>query len=157
MCFATGCRGKKTPVNTGTNGVIDEPQPPLFPERPPSTLKILHDSEIKVDAALFDYDSAQIKVSERAKLDKAADYLKNKNTKAGVIVEGHCDERGSAEYNMTLGERRAVAARTYLTGLGVDGAKIQTKSLGKEKPVNPGHDEAAWRVNRRAEFIFFEQ
>ena len=85
-----------------------------------------------------------------------ADYLK-KNAGVGVIVEGNCDERGSAEYNLALGERRSLAARAYLIGLGVDGAMVQTKSYGEEKPVNPGHDDAAWQVNRRDEFVFFKK
>lgn len=158
MCFATGCRKKKSSTGTedATGGTLgDTTEQGAFASRPAGELKILTD--IKVDAVLFDYDSAQIKDAERAKLDTVADYLKNKNTKAGVIVEGHTDERGSGEYNMALGERRALAARAYLVGLGVDGAAMQTKSMGEEQPVNPGHDETAWRVNRRDEFVFFEK
>ena len=75
---------------------------------------------------------------------------------SGIIVEGNCDERGSAEYNLALGECRALAMRTYLMGLGLDTARIQTKSFGKEKPVAPGHDEEAWAKNRRADFVLFK-
>lgn len=155
MCFSTGCRKKKATTGAeGPGGILgDDTEQTSFPPRP-GELKILTD--VKMDSVLFDYDSAQIKESERAKLDAAADYLK-KNTRAGVIIEGHCDERGSAEYNMALGERRALAARAYLVGLGIEGAAMQTRSMGKEKPVNPGHDESAWRVNRRSEFVFFEK
>lgn len=157
MCFSTGCRKKKGTTGTegigGTLGGPDTEQTAFGPR--PGDLKILTD--VKMDTVLFDYDRAQIKETERSKLDAVADYLKNKNTKAGVIIEGHCDERGSAEYNMALGERRALAARAYLVGLGVEGAAMQTRSMGKEKPVNPGHDESAWRVNRRDEFVFFEK
>lgn len=113
-------------------------------------------SNVKYDAVLFDYDSAQIRESERSKLDAVADYLK-KNAGTGVIVEGNCDERGSAEYNLALGERRSLAARAYLVGLGVDGNNIQTKSYGEERPVNPGHDDAAWKVNRRDDFVIFKR
>jgi len=157
MCFTTGCRKKKGVAgDKTTGGMLGEPgmEESAFAPRP-GELKILTD--VKMDTVLFDYDSTQIKETERAKLDAVADYLKNTNTRAGVIIEGHCDERGSAEYNMALGERRALAARAYLIGLGVDGSVMQTRSLGKEKPVNPGHDEAAWRENRRDDFIFFEQ
>lgn len=156
VCFSTGCRKKKLTTGSETGGTLggDGTEQSSFAARP-GELKILND--IKVDAVLFDYDSAQIKETERAKLDTVADYLKNKNTRAGVIIEGNTDERGSAEYNMALGERRALAARAYLVGLGVDSAAIQTKSMGKENPVNPGHDESAWRLNRRDEFIFFEK
>lgn len=103
----------------------------------------------------FDYDSSQVNEAERAKIEAVADYLKN-NAAGGVIVEGHCDERGSAEYNLALGERRSLAVRAYLVGLGVDGARIQTKSFGEERPVAMGHDESAWGQNRRAEFVLFQ-
>jgi peptidoglycan-associated lipoprotein len=155
ICFSTGCRKKKSTGTESTSGTLGEGTEQTAFEPRPGDVKYLTD--VKMDSVLFDYDSVQIKETERAKLDAVADYLKNKNTQAGVIIEGHCDERGSAEYNMALGERRALAARAYLVGLGVDGASMQTKSMGKEKPVNPGHDESAWRENRRDEFIFFEK
>jgi peptidoglycan-associated lipoprotein len=100
---------------------------------------------------LFDFDSAQIADMERVKIETVAAYMKNK-TATVVILNGNCDERGSNEYNMSLGERRSLATRAYLVGLGVDAARIQTRSYGEEKPLNPGHDEDAWRVNRRVEF-----
>lgn len=106
-------------------------------------------------AVYFEYDSAQVKESERAKVETVAQNLK-KSSAGGVIVEGHCDERGSAEYNLALGERRASAVRAYLQTLGVDAARIQTKSFGKEKPVAMGHDEESWSKNRRAEFVLFK-
>jgi len=68
------------------------------------------------------------------------------------VVEGHCDERGTQEYNMALGERRALAVRDYLINLGVPGQNLLTISYGEERPVDPGHNEAAWAKNRRAEF-----
>ena len=103
----------------------------------------------------FEYDSAQVQTAERAKLEAVSASLKQ-NSAGGVIVEGHCDERGSREYNLALGERRAMAVRAYLVGLGLDGARIQTKSFGKEKPVALGHDEESWSKNRRAEFVLFK-
>ncbi|TAN37116.1 MAG: peptidoglycan-associated lipoprotein Pal [Verrucomicrobia bacterium] len=103
----------------------------------------------------FDYDSAQVKESERAKVEAVAEHIK-KASGVGVIVEGHCDERGSREYNLSLGERRAQGVRAYLMTLGVDAARIQTKSMGKEKPVALGHDEESWAKNRRAEFVLFK-
>ena len=99
----------------------------------------------------FDYDSAQINESERSKIESVASSMKGGSGQ--VIVEGNCDERGSTEYNLALGERRALAVRAYLVGLGVDGARVQTKSYGEERPVDPGHDESAWSKNRRAEFV----
>ncbi len=106
-------------------------------------------------AVYFDYDSAVIKDSERSKIETVADYLK-KNPATRLIVEGHCDERGSNEYNLALGERRALAVRAYLVGLGISGDRIQTKSYGEERPVAPGHDESAWRLNRRGEFVLVQ-
>ncbi|MFH0908893.1 MAG: peptidoglycan-associated lipoprotein Pal [bacterium] len=106
-------------------------------------------------AVYFDYDSAQINPAERSKLDGVADHL-NQNSAQGLTVEGHCDERGSNEYNLSLGERRALAVRAYLVGLGIDGARIQTKSYGEERPVAIGHDESSWSQNRRAEFVIVQ-
>ena len=104
------------------------------------------------DTVLFAYDSAQVEDAQRAKVEKVAEFMKS-TTAAVVMLEGHCDERGSAEYNMALGDRRALAVRQYLMNLGIDGSRIQTKSFGKEKPKDLGHDEAAWAVNRRVEFV----
>ena len=81
-----------------------------------------------------------------------ADYMK-KNPRAKVQVEGHCDERGTAEYNMALGERRATAVMTYLVSLGVPKAALSTVSFGKEKPLDPEYNEGAWAKNRRAHFV----
>ncbi len=100
----------------------------------------------------YAYDSAQVSAAERGKLEEVAEYLR-RNPGANIIVEGHCDERGSREYNLSLGERRALAARAYLVGLGIDGSRIQTRSYGSERPAAFGHNEEAWRQNRRAEFV----
>lgn len=102
----------------------------------------------------FAYDSSQVSDSERAKVEEVASHLKQ-NTSVAVIIEGHCDERGSNEYNLALGERRALAVRAYLTGLGISADRIQTKSFGEEMPADPGHDETAWSANRRAEFVIY--
>lgn len=154
LCIS-GCRARKGGRLAGDNvGGATELGEQGLAARPEGALNIL--TSVKYDAVLFDYDSAQIRESERTKLEAVADYLK-KNGEVGVIIEGNCDERGSADYNLALGERRALAARAYLVGLGVDGANIQTKSYGEEKPVNPGHDESAWRLNRRDEFVFFKR
>lgn len=110
---------------------------------------------ITFDNVQFEYDSAQVGQTERKTIEAVAEYLKE-HPELGVIIEGHCDERGSREYNITLGERRALAVRAYLIGLSVDGAQIQTKSYGEEHPLRLGHDEDSWLVNRRAEFVFFD-
>jgi peptidoglycan-associated lipoprotein len=99
----------------------------------------------------FDYDRAIIRESERAKMQQIADYLMA-NPSQGVLVAGHCDERGTAEYNRALGQRRADAAREYLARLGVNPDRIATISYGKDRPAVIGHNEWAWSQNRRAEF-----
>lgn len=115
----------------------------------------LTEIESQFGVVYFDFDSAQINPSERGKIEAVADYLR-RNPNVGVIVEGHCDERGSNEYNLALGERRAMAVRAYLISLGIDASRIQTKSYGEERPVAFGHDEASWALNRRAEFKLFQ-
>ncbi len=104
------------------------------------------------DAVLFAFDGATVEDAERAKAEKVAEFLKA-NASDVVVCEGNCDERGSAEYNMSLGERRGLAVRAYLMSLGIDANRIQTKSYGKERPKDTGHTEAAWRVNRRVDFV----
>ena len=101
------------------------------------------------DRVFFDYDSSVIKSDGEATLQKQTEYLKN-HPSINVTIEGHCDERGTREYNLALGERRANAAKNYLVSLGVDGSRIQTISYGKERPAVIGDDESAWAQNRRA-------
>lgn len=105
-------------------------------------------------SVLFAYDSSQVSGSESAKVEAVAQYLQGNPDKA-MIIEGHCDERGSNEYNLALGERRALAIRTYLSNLGIKAERIQTKSLGEEMPAAAGHDEASWSQNRRGEFVLY--
>ncbi len=107
------------------------------------------------DTVLFAFDSATVDETERAKVEKVSEFLKA-NAADVVVCEGHCDERGSTEYNMSLGERRALAVRDYLMSLGIDGARIQTKSYGEERPKDPAQTEEAYRVNRRTEFVILK-
>jgi|GEM_PF-987393 len=99
----------------------------------------------------FDFDRYNIRAEGKSVLNQVADYM-IKNRDAKLTVEGHCDERGTLEYNLGLGERRAASAKSYLQNLGVDGGRISTLSYGEERPADPGHNEAAWAKNRRAEF-----
>jgi len=103
------------------------------------------------EAVYFEYDSPQLSPMEQGKIDSAVAYLQENPTQ-GIIIEGHCDERGSNEYNLALGERRALAVRAAMISQGIDGARITTRSYGEEQPVAFGHDDSAWRLNRRAEF-----
>lgn len=99
----------------------------------------------------FEYDSSKIKASEAATLKANAKWLKA-NPSTDVVVQGHCDERGTNEYNLALGERRAKAVAQYLQKLGVASSQLTTVSYGEEMPLDPGHDESAWAKNRRVHF-----
>lgn len=99
----------------------------------------------------FDFDKYLIKDGDKPNLQKIANYLKQ-HPRVKVRIEGNCDERGTSEYNMALGERRAESARKYLIGLGIPAKEISTMSFGKEKPLDPGHSEEAWTKNRRDHF-----
>jgi peptidoglycan-associated lipoprotein len=101
------------------------------------------------DRIFFDFDSSTITAEGQDTLQKQANYLKE-HSDVAVTVEGHCDERGTREYNLALGERRASASKNYLVSLGVEASRIQTISYGKERPAVIGDDESAWSQNRRA-------
>jgi peptidoglycan-associated lipoprotein len=100
----------------------------------------------------FAFDSAAVRKSEQANVQAVADAL-SKDSSAKLLIEGHCDERGTEEYNRSLGERRALALREALAKLGVDPSRIRTISYGKDHPADSGHDESAWAKNRRGEFV----
>jgi peptidoglycan-associated lipoprotein len=101
----------------------------------------------------FEYDRATVRSSEASKLDQVAAAFKAKGANHDLLVEGHCDERGTEEYNRALGERRALAIRELLIKSGVDAGHVFTRSFGKDKPSNVSHDETAWSRNRRGEFV----
>jgi peptidoglycan-associated lipoprotein len=167
-----GCAPKKPPVARPL-----PPPPPTTPEAPPppappapvaerpvvapppvvedpmasrSIDDLNRDSPMRI--VYFGYDSAELSAEARAALDVNAGVLK-KYPAWTVTIEGHCDERGTAEYNLALGERRAAAAQSYMVALGVPASRVKTVSYGKEFPFDPGHDEAAWAKNRRAHFV----
>jgi peptidoglycan-associated lipoprotein len=100
----------------------------------------------------FALDSSAVKESEKGNVTAVADYLKG-HADTAVKVEGHCDERGTAEYNRSLGERRATALREELVKLGIPSTSVDTITYGFEQPVDPGHDESAWAKNRRGVFV----
>lgn len=101
----------------------------------------------------FDYDRSTLLSEGRALLSQHAGYLKQ-FTSRSVLVEGHCDERGTREYNLALGERRANATKEFMMAEGASGGQIETVTYGEERPVDPGHDESAWSKNRRAELVY---
>jgi len=111
--------------------------------------------ESELQKIYFNFDSADLSDQSRAALSKNAELLA-KQPSVKLQIEGNCDERGSDEYNLALGERRAKAAKDYLVNLGVQPERLSTISYGEEKPVDPGHDEAAWAKNRRDEFVIIK-
>ena len=135
--------GANKPIGEPGGGIPQGPGHPGWPEN----AEIL-----KADTVYFDYDSSVLKTSEKSKVTAVADYLKA-NAANAVRVEGNCDERGTEEYNRALGDRRAQAVREELARLGIDPNRVDTISYGKDKPADPGHDESAWRKNRRDDFI----
>ena len=106
----------------------------------------------RFDDVRFDFDKSEVREDGRRTCQVVADYLK-KNPRAKLVIEGHCDDRGTAEYNLALGDRRATAVMTYLVSLGVSKEALSTVSFGKEKPLDPGSNEEAWAKNRRAHFV----
>lgn len=100
----------------------------------------------------FEFDSSALSQEAQSVLGEKAEYLRN-NPDVSVIVEGHCDERGTNEYNLGLGDRRATSAKTYLVDLGIAESRLTTTSYGEERPVDTGHNEEAWAKNRRAHFV----
>jgi len=110
--------------------------------------------ELQIPDVKFDFDKYNLKPLAQSILKAAAPaYLKYPAYK--LVVEGHCDERGTVEYNLALGEKRAMEAAKYLVDLGIGKERIKTISYGKEMPLDKGHDEAAWEKNRRAHFVIF--
>ena len=141
----SGCASKKTATDSD---IAD------LPENNPLELNGSSDNNTagQLQTVNFDYDSAQLNSAAKSILDLNAAYL-NSATNIKVQIEGHCDERGSVQYNLALGERRAKSVKNYLTTRGISSSRISTISFGKENPLDTGHDEAAWSANRRGNFV----
>lgn len=172
--LAPACRTKKTPapvVQPETQAPVVQPPPPPTPvatdtdfaktetavteEALPSDLEALNKVAQErgyVQDAFFDYDASTLSPDAQTALTNSATWLK-KNAQYNLLVEGHCDERGTEQYNLALGDRRANTAKTFLAALGVDGARMRTVSYGEERPFEQGHDESAWAKNRRAHLV----
>jgi len=150
---ATGPGGSVTGVTTVTVSSPPPPPPPPAPTTPSATLEQRVGSDLQ--DAYFDYDKSDIRGDARDALTRDAAALKSilaDFPNATIVVEGHCDERGSAEYNLGLGDRRASAAKDFLVQLGVPGDRLRTISYGKERPVCTESTEDCWQKNRRAHF-----
>jgi peptidoglycan-associated lipoprotein len=154
--FAAGCAKKAVeappappPAPPVVQPVTPEPTTPPVPETPVPVPSVTAGDFTDV---FFDLDSYTLRDDAKVALDRAAKLLRDK-TDVNVTLEGHCDERGTVEYNQALGEKRANAARDYLVNAGVPAARVQSLSYGKERPFAEGHDESAWAQNRRAHFV----
>jgi len=143
---------------TGPGGTADAsarvtvtpPPPPPPPPAPQPTLDELFTRGVR--DALFDFDRADIRPDAREALSQTAQFLRS-NTQVRVTIEGHCDERGSTEYNLALGDRRAQATKDFLVSLGVTADRMDTVSYGKERPACSDHTEDCWQQNRRGHFV----
>ena len=113
-------------------------------------------TDVNFDPVYFGFDSTVVPQGELGKIDAVAQHLTARTDRV-VVVEGNCDERGSNEYNMSLGENRAIIVRNYLVQSGIAADRIQTRSYGEEKPAVDGHDESAWARNRRGEFAIYQK
>lgn len=129
---------------------------PSVQESPSAEQIAMAQRESPLKDIFFDFDKSNIRDDAKPNLDEDLQWLRANQT-AQTTIEGHCDERGTVEYNLGLGERRAKAARDYLVAAGIDVRRIKTVSFGKERPFVLGHDEAAWKWNRRAHFVVGEQ
>jgi outer membrane protein OmpA-like peptidoglycan-associated protein len=112
-------------------------------------------TDVTFDDVKFSYDSFIIPAREIADVEAVINYL-SENSATVVICEGHCDERGTTDYNLSLGENRAQAVRAYIVNAGINPSRIQTRSLGEDDPLNPSHNNGAWTTNRRVEFELYK-
>lgn len=141
-----------TNPNPGASGLLPPPARMDRRRSITSNTRTTPGVQLGIRPIYFGYDQDSIPLSEYRSMDAVVQKLAS--TGGRVLIEGHCDERGSKAYNLGLGDRRAQAVRTYLISQGVDPGRIDTTSYGSEQPANPGHNESAWRMNRRVEFQF---
>ena len=145
---------RETRVDTQPPDFVQEPAKPTVEALPTDVEQLnraVQDRGLIRDA-FFGYDEAALSTDAQAALSASASWLKQNPTQ-GLLIEGHCDERGTEQYNLALGDRRAAIVRDYLVTLGVDGTRIRTVSYGEERPFDAGHNESAWAKNRRAHLV----
>ena len=158
MAVLSACKSKpeEPPVEPVVERVVEQPPPPE-PEPPP---RVDRDGN-PIDASgrplgrtfYFEFDQARLSERDLRVLAMHAEYLRDFRNRS-VLVEGHCDERGTREYNLALGERRSQAVQQYLAAAGVRASQIEVVSFGEERPEDPGSNESAWSKNRRAVMIY---
>lgn len=178
MVIIPACKSKKAPapkvVPTDTSATVPpvptitttetrvtnppdfvQPQPTITTETLPTDIEELNRVAVQrgyLQDAFYSFDEATLTTDAQAALTASANWLK-RNAQYNVLIEGHCDERGTEQYNLALGDRRANSAKDYMVALGVDANHIRTVSYGEERPFDTGHDEAAWAKNRRAHLV----
>jgi peptidoglycan-associated lipoprotein len=158
VVVATGCGGKKALKTTETPApqvTVAQPAPQPETKNVPETVKEER-APLVLENVYFDYDKYALTPMAREILASHARALKQRS-EVSVVIEGHCDERGTVEYNLALGDKRAKAVKDYLVSLGIDRSRLTTISYGKERPVDFRQTEEAWAKNRRAEFVIKTQ
>jgi peptidoglycan-associated lipoprotein len=180
LVFLPACRSNRRKVEPATtpatSTVPDVPPPPIdsattvrptedFVRETPQPTEEVFPTEIEelnrfvqnrgyIRDAFYNYDEATLDSSAQAALTASANWLKSREgSNYKLLIEGHCDERGTEQYNLALGDRRANSAKDYLMTLGVDGSRIRTVSYGEERPFEEGHNDASWAQNRRAHLV----
>ena len=159
----TGCSKKpKPPVEVpGEEGAAgkppqaETPSQPIRPETPPESPGGAGAAAVELEDIFFDFDRANLRPDALDAMERNARALEE-TPGIRLVLEGHCDERGTTEYNLALGEKRAKAAREFLVRYGIDASRLRVVSYGEERPFDPGHDEAAWAKNRRVHFVVEE-
>ncbi len=167
--FAMNCKPKATVTPPPPPAVKEQPKIEKVEEAPAVKKPELTEEEIYMSKTLeqlnleaplkmihFDFDRYFIRDDAKPVLESNAAWLKKFRT-AKILIEGHCDERGTEEYNLALGEKRAKSTMDYLVSLGVSPDRIKIISYGKSQPLDPGHNEIAWQKNRRAQFLIIEK
>jgi peptidoglycan-associated lipoprotein len=150
--MVVGC-AKKPKVEPMTQTTTTETKPAEKPAENPTTgTPVESEPSSKFMAIYFDFDRYNLRDDAKADLKKNVDVM-NQEQDLKITVEGHCDERGTVEYNLALGERRAKSARDYMVSMGIKADRVSTISYGKERPKAFGHDEDAWAKNRRDDFV----
>jgi peptidoglycan-associated lipoprotein len=168
LLAVSACAPKKTVAPSAENKpAVQNPQPAeeetvpvesameqakIQPETSARGMNFVEATNMDLPDVYFEFDKYNLTEETKGVLAKSVAVLKN-NPKLIIQVQGNCDERGTVEYNLALGQKRATAVRNYLVIAGIDSARVFTISYGKEKPLDPGHDETAWAKNRRAHFV----
>jgi len=142
----------ETPVEPERDFVEEKPVEEVFP----TEMNALNDYVVQkgyIRHAYFNYDEATLDAAAQDALQTSATFLKGEGAAYNLLIEGHCDERGTEQYNLALGDRRANTAKDYLVTLGINAGRIRTVSYGEERPADEGHDDGAWAKNRRAQLV----